>query len=567
MSFTDFKEATANNPGSAVRFGGNDLKEITQILNGKVVASRRPRILNTWLWLDHFDMKPPGTAPSPPTETNSSRFYVDPSDSKVKIKKTSGTVIDLENIGIPDTALQTISDKAKLNANIVYKDQNNDLGDFYLDIGDITVPANPAAGKRRLFFDQATGKLSVRTSAGTTIDLEATGGGGSGDVLLGATNTYGDFDSLFRSGRLKVRNPANTFSYALTGSAITADRAVTFPLLTAGDTLVTAAFAQTLTNKTIDAANNTISNIGDAQHSTHTTSKITTLSKSLLNSALLYNDQNNNLGAFYLDLGEISVPANPAAGTRRIFFDNTSGKLATKTSAGGVVVLENTIWPDTAAGGTIWGLWTGGARDGTGLFANCRPLGTISSRNDTTTAGQNTTNFATGATTGNQAGFTGWDTTVAGFYAQRNQNFRFKSRLQTNDITSQRFAIGMAAVGALPSTTDAFLATAVAGFLFRYSSTTDTTIKLLRNDASGTAVTVDTGVTLANNTPVTLEIIADEPNTRMGWAINEGAVTYYTTDIPIATTTLNYHFRNETKAASIRRLDMYYSYMTQKSVP
>jgi len=567
MSFTDFKEATANNPGSAVRFGGNDLKEVMQILNGKVVASRRPRILNTWLWLDHFDMKPPGVAPSPPTETNSSRFYVDPSDNKVKIKKTSGTIIDLENVGIPDTALATITDKAKLNANIVYKDQNNDLGDFYLDFGDIAVPANPAAGKRRIFFDQATGKLSVRTSAGTTIDLEATGGGGSGDVMLNAANTYGDFDSLFRSGRLKVRNPANTFSYALTGSAITADRAITFPLLTAGDTLVTAAFAQTLTNKTIDAASNTISNIGDTQHSIHTTSKISTLSKSLLNSALLYNDQNNSFGAFYHDISQISVPANPAAGTRRIFLDSASGKLSTKTSAGGVVALENTVWPDTAAGGTIWGLWTGGARDGTALFANCRPFGTISTRSDTTTTGQNTTDFATGTTIGNQAGFSGWDVPVAGLHTQRDQNFRFKTRFQTNDITSQRFAIGMAAVAALPNTTDAFLATAVAGFLFRYSSTTDTTIKLLRNDAAGAPVQVDTGVTLANNTPVTLEIIADEPNTRMGWAINEGAVTYYTTDIPIATTSLNYHFRNETKVASIRRLDMYYAYMTQKSVP
>jgi len=511
-------------------------------------------------------MKPPGTAPSPPTETNSSRFYADPSDNKVKIKKTGGSVIELENVDIPSSALQIISDKAKLHAQIFYKDQNNDVGDFYVDFGDIAVPANPAAGKRRLFMDTATGKLSVRTSAGTTVDLEATGGGG-GDVFLGATNTHGDFDNIFRSGRLKVRNPANTFSYALTGSAITADRAVTFPLLTAADTLVTAAFPQPLTNKTIDAATNTISNIGDAQHSAHTTTKITTTSKGLLNSAILYNDQNNNLGDFYLDIGDISVPANPTAGTRRIFLDSASGKLSTKTSAGGVVALENTQWPDTASGGTIWGLWTGGARDGTGLFANCRPFGTISSRNDTTTAGQNTTNFATGATTGNQSGFAGWDTTVAGFYTRRDQNFRFKMRLQTDDITSQRWAVGMSGVGILPSSTDAYLASGVAGFLFRYSSTTDTTIKLLRNDAAGTAVTVDTGVTLANNTPVTLEIIADEPNTRMGWAINEGAVTYYTTDIPIATTVLNYHLRNETKVAAIRRLDMYYAYMTQKSVP
>ena len=93
-----------------------------------------------------------------------------------------------------------------------------------------------------------------------------------------------------------------------------AARNVTLPLLTADDTLVTQAFAQTLTNKTIDAAANTISNIGDAQHTTYTNTKITTTSKGLLNSAILYNDQNNNLGDFYLDFGDIASPANPSAG-------------------------------------------------------------------------------------------------------------------------------------------------------------------------------------------------------------------------------------------------------------
>jgi hypothetical protein len=55
----------------------------------------------------------------------------------------------------------------------------------------------------------------------------------------------------FRSGKLEVRNPADTFSYILAGSAIVADRTVTEPLLTANDTRVYEAFVQTLTNKTI----------------------------------------------------------------------------------------------------------------------------------------------------------------------------------------------------------------------------------------------------------------------------------------------------------------------------
>lgn len=297
MSFTDFKEATANNPGSAVRYGGNDLKEFMQILNGKVVSGKRPRILNEWLWLDHFDMKPPASAPGNPTESNSTRFYADPTDNKIKIKKTSGGAIDIENVDISNAALQQITDKAKLHSQIVYKDVDNNLGDHFLDFGDITAPANPSAGTRRLFLDQATGELSVKTSAGTSISLETqTGGGGGGDVFLNQANTFGDFNNTFRSSRILLRNPANTFSYTFVAAAIVAGRNITLPLLTGNDTLVTEAFAQTLTNKTIAAGSNTISGIADAHISAHTTTKITTTAKGQLNTAIVYNDQANTFG-------------------------------------------------------------------------------------------------------------------------------------------------------------------------------------------------------------------------------------------------------------------------------
>ncbi len=55
-------------------------------------------------------------------------------------------------------------------------------------------------------------------------------------------NVYGDFDQTFRSSRLRLSNPANTFFYELLGSAITADRQITLPLLTANDEMVTRTF-------------------------------------------------------------------------------------------------------------------------------------------------------------------------------------------------------------------------------------------------------------------------------------------------------------------------------------
>jgi hypothetical protein len=54
------------------------------------------------------------------------------------------------------------------------------LGAAYFDIGQIAVPANPAAGTRRVFVNSATAELSVRTSGGATVSLESGGGGGGG---------------------------------------------------------------------------------------------------------------------------------------------------------------------------------------------------------------------------------------------------------------------------------------------------------------------------------------------------------------------------------------------------
>ncbi len=69
----------------------------------------------------------------------------------------------------------TITAKGQLNGAIVYNDQNNSLGAFYVDIDDIAVPANPGGGARRIFVDTATGELSVRTNGGATVSLETQG--------------------------------------------------------------------------------------------------------------------------------------------------------------------------------------------------------------------------------------------------------------------------------------------------------------------------------------------------------------------------------------------------------
>ncbi len=88
----------------------------------------------------------------------------------------------------------------------------------------------------------------------------SSGGGGSGDMLLGTSQTVTALKT-FNSGTFALRNSANTFSYNFLGSAIVANRDVTIPLLTGNDVFVMAAFSQTLTNKTINGSSNTITNV------------------------------------------------------------------------------------------------------------------------------------------------------------------------------------------------------------------------------------------------------------------------------------------------------------------
>ena len=299
MSFTDFKEVTTDSTGTSARYGGRDIKEVMQIFNNKIVATRRVSIRNPWLWTDYFDMKPPVSAPSNPTESNSTRFYADPTDNKIKLKKTSGGAIDIENLDIANSSLVQITDKAKLHNSIVYSDVNNSLGDHYLDFGDIAAPANPPTNTRRLFMDTATGELSVRTAAGTTLSLETGGtGGGGGDVYLNQANTFGDFQNTFRSGKFVIQNPANTFGYFISTSAITAPYFVNLPLIAGNETFVLKDLAQTLTNKTISASSNTLSNIGDSAISSHTSTKITITNKTQLNTSIAFTDQANTFGDF-----------------------------------------------------------------------------------------------------------------------------------------------------------------------------------------------------------------------------------------------------------------------------
>lgn len=223
------------------------------------------------------------------------------------------------------------------------------------------------------------------------------------------------------------------------------------------------------------------------------------------------------------------------------------------------------VFPDVESGGSSWGIWTGGARGGTGLFANSFIEGTVGSRQDANTGGKVITEFITGNVNDDQAGFSGQSSNAVGFYLRRDQNFRIKCKMQLPDITTIRWTIGVTAQTDLTPNVEYNTAfpTATPAFIFYWSSTVTTNIAVIRNDASGSAVVVDSGVSMPVNTPRTLEIRAEEASSRIGWSINGSAFTYYTTDIPAATVGLNYFFKCETKTNGTKNLGLYYAYLVQ----
>ena len=124
----------------------------------------------------------------------------------------------------------------------------------------------------------------------------------------------------------QINDTSADHQYVFAVSELTADRTVTLPLLTANDTFVFEAHAQTLTNKTISGADNTLTNIANA---------------SLTNSSITIGTDAISLGGSRTDLnGLTSVDVDNITIDGNIV-TTTSANLTLDSAGGTVSVNDN----------------------------------------------------------------------------------------------------------------------------------------------------------------------------------------------------------------------------------
>jgi len=468
MSFTPFKEVTVANPGSATRYGSDDVLDIMKIFNAKVVSNKRPEVINPWRWSTWQELKQISEASvTTPSEANVAHLFLSATDNKLKIKKTGGTIVNLEDIGSgtwSPTGTETVSNKTvNVDLNTVKHSTSNTVGDILRGTGT----------KYDRFTKGTANQVLAVNAAGTDIEWQTPVGGGGGgetntasnvgsagigtfyqklgvdlqfksifspdasvnisddtgnqkiDLTLPAgivraaqANTFGDFQQTFRSSRLAITNPANTFAYFLVGSALTASRNLFLPLLTGNDTAVTEAFIQTLTNKTMGTGTVANTDTITLKHSTTNTA------------GELMRNNATKFDRFAKGAANTFLRVNPSG---------TDIEWVAPSGFGGVKLPDGTIAATTGR----WGAFFGGSGNGDGMMGFAYTYNRL--HGSSSSSSESFTDIYTAATSGTIAEFK----TAAGF--RRDSTCVFKAKWKLTSTATCKVKVGLSSATALPA--------------------------------------------------------------------------------------------------------------------
>lgn len=470
MSFDAFKEVTISNPGSPTRYGSDDVLDVMKILNGKTLANRRPQIANRWRWLAYQEIKQVTEASVPtPAETDVVHLFQSSTDNKLKVKKTGGTIINLEDVGTgawSNTSTETFSNKTiHIDTSTLKHSTTNATGDI--------IRYDSTSGKYIRLAKGTANQVLATNAAGTDLEWQvpAAGGGGgesntasnvgtagiglwyqklgvdlqfkslfspdgsvnisddtgnqkidltlpAGVAKTGTANTFGDFQNTFRSSRLAITNPANTFAYFWVGSAIAASRNITLPLLTANDQMTCDTFATNLLNKTLGSGTVANTDVISLKHST-----------------------TNNAGEIMVNTGTKfdRFGKGAADSILKVNSAGTNIEWGTASAGGGVKLPDGAMAPTTGR----WGAFYGGSVDGDSMMGMHKRYFRV--HGTTNSASESVTNFYADSGVAQVAEIK----TACGF--RRDSSCVFKAKWQLTSSAACKVKIGLSDATDLPA--------------------------------------------------------------------------------------------------------------------
>lgn len=336
----------------------------------------------------------------------------------------------------------------------------------------------------------------------------------------------------------------------------------------AGDATIDNAGAMTIGNNKIT----------DAKVSAHTTTKITTTNKALLNSAIAYNDQLNTFSAGKKQTMQADatnagfrlagVAADPSVNVLgdlwlrsdllkfRYYDGATIRNLVTEQLA--QTLLNKTIDPVlntfTNVQQSPEKKMSGGLSLAAAATANGTLSGMIAGTGTLTSTSSTTEGYFKRPTTTNVSGnFAGYRFSI---FAIRNQNPRIKVKFKLAQTAVQRLNIMFSSGSSgFPGGDDPL--NALSGFGLHIKSTDTTTFYIAHNDGAGATVDDSTGVATDTNKH-TIELQAVAASNKFQWSLDGSAFADVTTEIPAAGDTIGMWVTIETAEAVAKNMDVYY---------
>ena len=517
MVFVDFKEVNITNPGSSIQYGADDLLDVMKIFNGKTATNRQVRIKNPFQFIDHLEIVQPTSLPSsPPSGTR--YIVVDPADGHLKVMKTGGTMIDLDNVIASNwnpTLTETVQNKTlQVDLNTVSHSTTNSAGELLVNNG--TKYNRKAKGAALQILRTNSGATDIEWVDPTMI----TGGGetntvsniGTGVGLVGIykqkTGVNFELKSLFpaSSNMLIVDDVGNN--------------RITLDVNTSGITLGSLAGAITLPSQITGT-------LGVPNGGTGTTS-LTGLLKGSGTSAFSA-IANGTTGQILTMVGgnpSWSTPANPS---------NTA------------------FYPDN----TKWGGFWGGATSGTGLFAGANGYGD-SIVGDQSSATDNFTTFITNNS----------DAEIAGFVTpcsitRRDYNPVLNYRFKVGELTHSHVWMGFqsSAVMGVNASADSPL-DGITGLLFGFSDV-HANFQVTYNAGAATGTFISTS-TAKNSSVHDLQLEFDNTSGKIKVTFDGTVITPAgTSNTPATTTPLFVHFNVEAVGSNAESLSLNYAKIIQ----